>query len=211
MLQAEFFFDYSCPWTYMASARLSEATMRTGTTIVWRPILLNILFEALESPLLNDRHDPNPRRAAYHEKDLADWARYCGLTVRLPEGGPVCTDFAARGAVVANRQSAARAYSEAIFRAVFEAGEDIASLDTVARIAGSVGLDPEEFGARVQAPETIAEVRANTENLVARGGFGSPTIFVGDDMYFGNDRMPLVEFALAQTSGRTFVMPGQHG
>jgi 2-hydroxychromene-2-carboxylate isomerase len=211
MPDAEFFFDYSCPWTYLASARLKEATLRTGTAIVWRPILVERLFEALDSPLLSDRSDPSPRKAAYHARDLQAWARYCNLTVQLPKDWPVRAETAACGAIVADRENRILGYSDLIFRAYFEAGENIGELETVVRIAGSIGLEPGRFVAQVQDSGTLAQVRANTDALIERGGFGSPTIFVGEEMYFGNDRIPLVEFALAQSSGRTFVMPGQHG
>ena len=67
------------------------------------------------------------------------------------------------------------------------------------------------IAARLSGTDSAAGVRANVDELIGRGGFGSPTLFVGDHMFFGNDRMPLVEFALGQASGRAFVMPGQHG
>jgi 2-hydroxychromene-2-carboxylate isomerase len=211
MSVAEFFFDYSCPWTYLACVRLKEATLRTGTAIVWRPILLDTLFEAMDSPLRHERRDANLARAAYDAKDLQDWAQYCGLKVSLPADWPVGVEAAACGAIVAVHADRILDYSKRIFRACFEAGEDIGDLERVVAIAREAGLDPHQFREQVQDAATLAQVRKNTKILIERGGFGSPTIFVGDDMFFGNDRMPLIEFALAQTSGRTFVMPGQHG
>jgi len=211
MSVAEFFFDYSCPWTYLACGRLKEATLRTGTAIVWRPILLDTLFEVVDSPLLYERRDANLPRAAYDAKDLRDWARYCGLKISIPPDWPIKVEAAARGAIVAVHADRILDYSNRIFHACFEAGEDIGDLERVVAIAREAGLDPHRFREQVQDATTLAQVRENTKILIERGGFGSPTIFIGDDMFFGNDRMPLVEFALAQTSGRTFVMPGQHG
>jgi 2-hydroxychromene-2-carboxylate isomerase len=74
-----------------------------------------------------------------------------------------------------------------------------------------VGFERDVFDTGLRSPDVLQQVKDSSRSLLERGGFGSPTMFVGESMFFGNDRMPLVEFALGQTSGRTFVMPGQHG
>ena len=103
MPEIEFYFDYSCPWTYLAFTRLKETATRTGSTIVWRPVLLDFVFGKINPILQRDRREPNPRRARYQAKDLADWARYCGLTIRLPKNGPARAELAACGSVIADR------------------------------------------------------------------------------------------------------------
>ena len=211
MSAAEFFFDYSCPWSYLAFIRLREAAQRTGSTILWRPILLDDLFQQINPGMRVNRMDSDPRRAAYQIKDIGDWARFCNVTIRLPDDFPVHAAPAACGAIIAERQRRIAAYSDRIFSAYFADGLDIGRLEPVVRIAEEAGLDTVAFRAQVEDPEILAQIRANSEMLINKGGFGTPTLFVGDDLYFGNDRMPLVEFALGQSSGRTFVMPGQHG
>jgi len=211
MSEIEFYFDYSCPWTYLAFTRLKETATRTGSKIVWHPILLDFVFGEINPTLRRDRREPDPRRARYQAKDLADWARYCGLTIRLPKNWPARAELAARGAIIAERTGQTSQYSEKIFRAYFDEGRDISEPAIVAEIAALAGLDRAAFEFELETPGLVEQVRANSLRLIERGGFGSPTLFVGEQMFFGSDRMPLVEFALGQASERRFVMPGQHG
>jgi len=211
MSKVEFYFDYSCPWTYLAFTRLQETATRTGSGIAWRPILLDFVFEQINPVLRRDRREPDPRKARYRARDLADWARYCGLTIRLPENWPARAEAAACGAIIAEREGQTSKYSDRIFRAYFEEGRDISEPTVVAEIAAEAGLDRAVFATGLREPGLLEEVRANSMLLIDRGGFGSPTLFVGEQMFFGSDRMPLVEFALGQASKRRFVMPGQHG
>ena len=115
-----------------------------------------------------------------------------------------------RGAVVAIDAACIVPYSRAVFGAYFGAGDDITDPVVLRRIADTVGMDGAEFETRLPTDAALNVLRANADELIERGGFGSPTMFVGDAMFFGNDRMPLVEFALGQASGRRFVVPGDH-
>jgi 2-hydroxychromene-2-carboxylate isomerase len=209
MAEVAFYFDYSCPWTYLAFTRLRETAMRTGSTIIWRPIMVDRLCREINSGVPRSRRDAEPRKARYQIKDLNDWAIFCGLTIQIPGDWPSNTELALSGAVLANQTGLTARYSEAIYRAYFAEGRDISQLDTVSEIAESVGLA--SIVSQLAGVEPAQQVRANEAGLLGHGGFGSPTMFVGDAMFFGNDRMPLVEFALGQASGRSFVMPGKHG
>jgi len=209
MPDVEFFYDYSCPWTYMAFTRLREAAARTGSTIIWRPIMVDRVRREVNPSCAASREDPEPRRARYQAKDLQDWADFCGLKIVKPDDWPPETNRALSGAILAAETPLIAKYSEAIFRAYFADGRDISYLEVVAEIAADAGLAG--IVAHLEESAPADRVRDNEAELLERGGFGSPTMFVGDSMFFGNDRMPLVEFALGQASGRTFVMPGQHG
>jgi 2-hydroxychromene-2-carboxylate isomerase len=102
-----------------------------------------------------------------------------------------------RGALVADEKQRLPAYVRAVFESYWGDLEDISRDEVLAGIADRLGFDRDEFFGKIAASEYKAELRANTEELIARGGFGSPTIFVnGDDMYFGNDRLVLVRAAL---------------
>jgi len=208
MSEVEFYFDYSCPWTYMAFTRLRETAARTGARIAWRPIMVDRLRHEINPDGAGSRQDPEPRKARYQVKDLADWANFCGLNIRVPDGWPCNTELALSGAALAAGSGLTARYSEAIFRAYFAEGFDISQFDVVAEIAESVGL--KGISEHIATDQPAGQVRSNEANLIERGGFGSPTMFVGAAMFFGNDRMPLVEFELGQSSGRTFVMPGKH-
>lgn len=211
MAAVEFFFDYSCPWSYLASVRLIETATRTGTTIRWRPVDVQALWDRLDADPAPLREPVEPRRASYAAQDLDAWADYIGIRIRRPADWPADAALAAIGGVIAGLHERSRDYSDAVFSAYFGLGRDIADADVLAELAGLAGLDRQEFARALTEPAHAAQLQANIELLAQRGGFGVPTMFVGDRMFFGSDRMPLVEFALGQSSDRTFIMPGQHG
>jgi 2-hydroxychromene-2-carboxylate isomerase len=195
----ECFFDCSSPWTYLAFTRLIPMAAELGVPISWRPILVGGVFNAVNQELYAARENMfrNERRTNYYLKDMADWAALCGLRIGLPDFHPVNSVKAMRGALFAAEQDRLIPYCRATFEAYWGDLRDI-SQDAVLRdIAATAGLDPEALLAATGDPRFKAQLRANTEELIARGGFGSPTLFInGDDMYFGNDRLPLVRHRL---------------
>ncbi len=207
----EFFFDYSCPWSYLAFLRLTEAATRTGTAIKWRPIVLDTLLEQANPDQPVCREPSDPRKAAYEVDDIEAWSDYVGITINRPDGWPVDSGLAAVGGVIADQQGKNKAFSDAVFSAYFGSGTDISDAAVLAGLAESAGLERRAFERALANTANHQMVGAHSEDLLRRGGFGAPTMFVGQQMFFGNDRMPLVEFALGQSSGRQFVMPGQHG
>jgi 2-hydroxychromene-2-carboxylate isomerase len=193
----EFFFDCSSPWTYLAFVRVQDVVARTGAEIVWKPILVGGVFNAVNQEVYERRAKPEPRKTAYYFKDLQDWARLAGVAIGQPPVFPVNAVKAMRGALVAQDEGKLVAYSRAVFEAYWGKLEDISQLPVLAHIAAEVGLEPSAFLARIDDAQVKERLRQNTEELIARGGFGSPTMFVdGVDMYFGNDRLPVVEAAL---------------
>ena len=193
----EFFFDCSSPWTYLAFTRIHDVIARTRAEIVWRPILVGGVFNAVNQDVYERRAKPDPRKSAYYAKDLEDWARYAGIEIGRPPVFPVNSVKAMRGAFIALDDGKLVPYATAVFQAYWGDLEDISQPDVLGRVAASVGYDAGAFLARVEDGALKAKLRANTDELIERGGFGSPTMFVnGDDMYFGNDRLPLVEAAL---------------
>jgi 2-hydroxychromene-2-carboxylate isomerase len=193
----EFFFDCSSPWTYLAFVRVQDVVARTGAEIIWKPILVGGVFNAVNQEVYERRAKPEPRKTAYYFKDLQDWARLAGVAIGQPPVFPVNAVKAMRGALVAQDDGKLVAYSRAVFEAYWGKLEDISQLPVLARIAAEVGLEPSAFLARIDDAQVKERLRQNTEELIARGGFGSPTMFVdGVDMYFGNDRLPVVEAAL---------------
>jgi len=211
MALVEFYFDYSCPWSYLAFMRLTEATTRTGSTIGWRPMVLDKLLEQANPGRPVAREPANPRKAAYQAQDIEAWSDFVGITINRPDGWPVDSRLAAAGGLSADQQGQIKAFSDAVFGAYFGSGADIADAAVLAGLAEAAGLDRGAFERSLAEPSLAEHVAANTDTLLKRGGFGAPTMFVGEQMFFGNDRMPLVEFALGQSSDRSFVMPGQHG
>ena len=207
----EFYYCASCPWTYLAFVRLAETALRTGATVSYRPVLAEWLGPASDRAWPHAWLGTEAKRRAYATKDLRDWARFCSVAIEVPQPWPVRPEWAQRGAVLAVDAGVIRAYAEAIFRAHFAAGRNIAERDVVVDVAAGCNLSGPEFEEALASAATLATLRRNTEQLVERGGFGSPTMFLGEDMYFGHDRMPLLEVALMRAADRPFVAPGEHG
>ena len=198
MARLEFFFDCSSPWTYLAFHKIEELARETKAELVWKPILVGGVFNAVNSSVYEQRANPTPARAAYYGKDLADWARTYGLRIGMPTVFPVNSVKAMRGAFVAEEHGLLSPYARAVFDAYWGRLEDISQNEVLEKIVRGVEIPHEEFFEKIAAPEYKAKLRANTDELIARGGFGSPTMFVNkDDMYFGNDRLMLVRKALA--------------
>jgi 2-hydroxychromene-2-carboxylate isomerase len=193
----EFFFDCSSPWTYLAFTRIPAIAARADVEIDWKPILVGGVFNAVNQDVYERRANPDPRKASYYEKDLQDWARLCGIRIGKPPVFPVRAVSMMRHALAAQESGKLTVFAKAAFEAYWGALQDVSQPDVLAVVCRNAGLNPDAILARSRTDEIKDRLRQNTEELVARGGFGSPTIFIdGTDMYFGNDRLPLVEAAL---------------
>lgn len=195
----EFFYDCGSPWTYLAFHRIEAIADAGGATLVWKPILVGGVFNAVNDSVYAQRAAPNPRKLKYHLKDLQDWARFEGIEIAWPSVFPVNSVHAMRAAIFAQDEGRVVDWSRACFEAYWARGEDISRTDVLAGLARELALDADAMLEAIATPDVKRRLRANTDELIERGGFGSPTIFVdGDDMYFGNDRLLLVEAALAR-------------
>lgn len=201
MPKLEFFFDCSSPWTYLAFTRIHDVVLRTGASIVWRPILVGGVFNAVNKSVYERRANPDPRHARYSAKDMQDWARLAGIKITwLPKIFPVNSVSAMRGAYHALDKGKLVPYAKAVFEAYWRDDRDIADKSVLKECAESAGLDGAAFLAALETQDVKDRLRQATDEVIARGGFGSPTMFIGDDMYFGNDRLPLVEAALSRAA-----------
>jgi 2-hydroxychromene-2-carboxylate isomerase len=198
----EFFFDCGSPWTYLAFHKVAELAEEAGARLAWRPILVGGVFNAVNDSVYTQRANPVPQKLGYHAKDLQDWARHYGLTIGWPEVFPVNSVKAMRGCLVAGDEGRLPEFARACFELYWGENRDLALDAVIEEAAKRAGLEPAQLLARIAEPEVKARLRAATDELIERGGFGSPTIFVdGDDMYFGNDRLELVRAALRRTDG----------
>jgi 2-hydroxychromene-2-carboxylate isomerase len=201
MSKLEFFFDCSSPWTYLAFSRIQAVADAAGAEIIWRPILVGGVFNAVNQALYERRAKPEPRQRDYYNKDMQDWAAYCGVKIVWPPRVfPVNSVAAMRGAYFAIDQGCLPAYAKAVFEAYWGRDEDISDRAVLAGCARDAGLDVAAFAKALEDPDNKARLRQATDELIERGGFGSPTMFVGHDMYFGNDRLPLVAAALERAA-----------
>ena len=138
-----------------------------------------------------------PLKARYMKKDLSDWARSAGLSIKMPPTVfPVNSVKAMRGCIWLGKDMVP--FASAVFETYWGGDKDISQDAVLTDICKRVGVDPQKFLAGIAEQAIKDQLKANTEEVVARGGFGSPTIFVDKtDMYFGNDRLPLIREALA--------------
>ena len=198
MPQLECFFDCSSPWTYLGFHNIQPLAADLGVGITWRPILVGGLFNTVNPSVYASRKNPVPAKQTYMHKDLQDWARYSGINIRWPMSiFPINSVKAMRGCIAADRQGKLVPYARGVFEAYWGLDRDITQDDLLAEIALAAGLDPNEISTAIGSDKIKAELKANGEDLAQRGGYGSPTFFVnGNDMYFGNDRIPLIHSSL---------------
>lgn len=198
----EFFFDCSSPWTYLGFHNIQPLAASMKVPIRWRPILVGGIFNSVNPSVYAARENPVPVKRDYMLKDLQDWARSSGLKIVMPpKVFPVNSVKAMRGCLWLEPRGQLLPFATAVFEAYWGRDEDISQDAVLADLCRRCGIDVAAFNAGIAEPAVKAQLKANTDELVRRGGFGSPTIFVnGSDMYFGNDRLPLVREALRRTA-----------
>ena len=197
----EFFFDCSSPWTYLAFTNIQPLAKELGAEIAWRPILVGGIFNTVNKTMYETRANPVPAKQAYTAKDMADWARLANIKIKMPPTVfPVNAVKSMRGCIWADTHGKLLPFATAVFEAYWGEDKDISQDAVLAEICKKVGIDEQKFFAGISQQAIKDQLKANTEEVVARGGFGSPTIFVGKtDMYFGNDRLPLIREALLRS------------
>ena len=205
----EFFFDCSSPWTWLAFHNLQPMARELDVEVRWRPVLVGGIFNAVNPSVYEFRAHGVPAKQAYLLKDLRDWARLAGLEIRFPpKVFPVNSVKAMRGCLLLEPEGRLVPFASAVFEAYWTRDLDISSDAVLAELCGQVGVEPARFFEGIARPEIKAALKANTDEVIARGGFGSPTIFVGgDDMYFGNDRLCLVREAVLRRQAAARAKP----
>lgn len=201
----EFFFDCSSPRTYLAFRNIQPLAAELNEPIQWRPILVGGIFNSVNKGIYSAREDINSPKNRYMLKALQDNARETGLNLVFPpKVFPVNSVKAMRGCLWIAQDAQAKlhylAFIEATFAAYFSRQEDISQDDVLATICQQVGIDASAFLTGIARPDIKEQLKANTDEAIRRGAFGSPTFFVGDDMHFGNDRLPLVRSAALRTA-----------
>ena len=194
----EFFFDISSPWTYLGFHNIQALAAELGAAIRWRPILVGGIFNSINPSVYASRDNPVPAKQSYQLKDMQDWARHAGVGIRFPPSVfPVNSVKAMRACIWLEPQGRLVPFATAAFEAYWRDDQDISSDAVLARVCERAGVDATALLAGIAGQAIKDALKTNTDELMRRGGFGSPTIFVdGDDMYFGNDRLPLVRAAL---------------
>ncbi len=201
----EFFFDCSSPWTYLAFHNIQPLAKEFGAEITWRPILVGGIFNTINPSVYAQREHPVEAKVAYQKKDLADWARSAELAIKMPPTVfPVNSVKAMRGCIWLSKEGKDMVpFARAVFEAYWGGDQDISRDEVLTEACKRAGVDPQKFFAGIGEQAIKDQLKTNTDEVMARGGFGSPTIFIDKtDMYFGNDRLPLVRDALARRKER---------
>jgi 2-hydroxychromene-2-carboxylate isomerase len=191
----EFFFDFGSPTSYLASTQLPKLAADCGATLVWRPMLLGGVFKATgnASPVTV------PAKGRWMFQDMALWARRYGVELTMNPHFPINTLTLMRGAAGLQMRQPAdfERYVEAVYRAMWVTPCNMGDPAVMAEVLQRAGFDVAAFTALVGDAEVKAKLVADTEEAVARGVFGAPTVFVAERMFFGQDRLEFVREALA--------------
>lgn len=185
----EFFWDAASPYTYLAATQIEPVMARAGATLVWRPFLLGKVFEATG----NRMPAAVPAKAKHLFCDVQRWAQHYGVPVAFPKVFPVNSVLALRAGIAASAQGRGAEFAGAVMKAYWADGVDISQPEAVGAIAAMVGLDGPALLLQAQEQPVKDQLRTNTEEAVRRGAFGAPTFFVGEQMFWGNDRLVLLE------------------
>jgi 2-hydroxychromene-2-carboxylate isomerase len=198
MSRVEFFFDYGSPYSYLADRLLPELARRTGAEIVYRPMLLGGVFRATgnRSPM----QEPVEAKRRYAGAALARTARLLGIPFAPNPHFPIDTLRLMRTAVTAQRSGSFAPLHAALYPAFWVDGVNLGDERAIAAVAEKAGIDGAALLAGAASDAVKAELRANTEEAVARGAFGAPSLFLGAELFFGVDHLPYLERALAKGS-----------
>ena len=197
MKKIEYFLDCSSPWTYLSFQGILEVSKIKEIEIVWKPILVGGIFNSINPSVYESRKNPVKEKLNYSQKDLNDWANLRRITINWPTIFPVNSVKAMRGAFYFIDKGGIESYLESVFRAYWTDGDDISDLETLLKIVDSNQADRDKFEEFIDTQEVKERLIKNTQELMDRGGFGSPTFFIDKtDMYFGNDRIQLIESIL---------------
>ncbi|MBI4208269.1 MAG: 2-hydroxychromene-2-carboxylate isomerase [Deltaproteobacteria bacterium] len=188
-MKLEFFYDFSSPYSYLASTQVEDLAKYYPVEIVWRPFLLGGVFNAIGSG--NNMRVPAKGRNMI--QDVQDWARYYGISVKWPSIFPLNSVKALRGCYVAEKERKQIPYSQACFKAYWVDDKDLNQEPVLREVAAQIGLDPNVLLEQIQSQEIKDRLRADTDEVIQRGGFGAPLFFIKDKMFWGQDRLPLIE------------------
>jgi 2-hydroxychromene-2-carboxylate isomerase len=198
-MQIPFYFDYACPWAYLGSCRVESYFGDLGVEIDFRPVHLSTLVE----PSAGKYPELGPRKKQNYIDDLRYWAEMIGaeFSPKSRELRRSDTRLALRAALVAKDEGRFREFHYPAYRARWEEPRDLSRSEAVRELLAGAGLDADAALARAQSDELGARLEADTQAAIERGVFGVPTVFVGDRMFWGNDRFELVRYYLQKEPG----------
>ncbi|VVP94662.1 2-hydroxychromene-2-carboxylate isomerase [Pseudomonas fluorescens] len=192
----EFFFDLGSPATYLAYTQLPKICAQTDSRLIYIPILLGGVFKATG----NASPATIPAKGRYMFQDLERYARRYGVPLKFNPHFPINTLMLMRAVTGMQLRHPQRfqAFIDCLFQALWVEGRSLDDLATVASVLTRNGFDPDEVLALTGDEQVKNALKDNTEKAVQRGVFGAPSMFVGDELFFGQDRLEFVLEALSQ-------------
>jgi 2-hydroxychromene-2-carboxylate isomerase len=191
----DFYYDYGSPTAYLAWTQLARICAERGATLRYKPFLLGAVFKATgnSSPIMI------PAKARFMFADLGRWAAHWRVPLQLNPHFPFNTLELMRAACGVQLHAPARLedFNRAVYSALWVEARDFSKPEIIAQRLAAAGFDPAELSAWTQADDSKAALRAHTDEAIARGAFGAPTFVVGDQLFWGQDRLFMVEQALA--------------
>ena len=191
----DFYFDFSSPYGYFASAKIEALAATYGRSAVWRPILLGAVFKITgQQPL-----PTIPLKGSYASHDLARSARLFGVPYKMPEKFPVSGTAPSRAFYwVSDRDPAlAKQLAQALYHAYFAEGRDISSPEITANVAARLGLEKDQVLQALNDPAVKERLKTEVDAAIERGVFGSPFFIIDKEPFWGSDRLDQVERWLA--------------
>jgi 2-hydroxychromene-2-carboxylate isomerase len=191
----DFYFDFTSPYSYLASEQIEALAARHGRALCYRPTLLGVVFRISGQRPLTDI----PLKGDYARRDFARSARYAGIPFRMPDPFPISTVHAARAFLVlqGEQEALATRFMHGAFRAYFAQGRNIADPDTLGQVLGEAGADTRAVLEATGRTEVKDALKAAVEESIARGVFGAPYFIVDGEPFWGADRLPQMEQWLA--------------
>ncbi len=190
----EFFFDYISPFSYVANAAVQQVSDRTGTDVVYRPMFLGAVMQGAG----NRPPGLVPAKGIYMEKDLRRCSARYGLPFRMNPHFPLVNTRPLLRATCGLEGDRQRAFIDACFSHMWATPEPLNPADesSIRAMCDAEGFDFDEISRLSEDEANKAAMKQNTDEALARGAFGAPTFFVGDEMFFGHDRLDYAEEAL---------------
>ncbi len=194
-MKMAFWFDVHSPWCYLAAHRVGDIARKHGLELAWRPLHLPRLQERINGrkPL-----EENAAFVRWYKQDAMDWAALQGLPLSYHPHYPLRNSRALRACQYAADQGKAEAFVKLVLRKYWSEAGDITDVDLLGRWGVASGLDGDAVREAAQSETYKARIDANTQEAIARGVFGVPTVDTGAKLYFGNDRLDLLDLHLSQ-------------
>ena len=199
-MEIPFYYDYACPWAYLASCRVEAYFRDLGVEIDFRPVNLAALREPEAGPQSLAGMGERKRRS--YMADIRHWGEMIGADFANVTGARPDSRLLLQAALVAKDAGRFRELHYPAYRARWAEARDVADPDVVRELLAGAGLDADAALARARSDELAARLGSDTQAAVERGVFGVPTVFVGDEMFWGNDRFELARWYVQKAAGR---------